>query len=1455
MAGRPFPRFSRRLLATACAAALIGGPFAPASAAVPANILRNAAGHRQPVESLSLPNGGTAVIYADGETETTTKQGDGDLRILPIAKPYDDITAGNGLPDKRQLAFELAKTAHDHPFVEGRVIVVFRSGVSQAHDKVVVSSAALKSMRQAGPARTSAAVPFGYTNDLSVNRLLTRMGVSAGSRLFSAVNRATLSSMSAAVAGSARPTGLNLANAYRLQLTAMPVRQAVTALLKLPAVAYASPDWIVTPLHAQPVSLKPGIISAANSRARLQRASVFGSKSVTASLPSNYAISSSAQSLLNAPSMNAAAAFDEIKTKFHQLPGQGEIITNVSLGDLDDSSDVTTPNDPCAGAVSIFGPTTTVIGGQRYIDWPSMPLIAAYSADVNGNVSGSAPVCWVDPYLVEVGLDFSVMAPLPHDSQRAGEIGSGLTDLLGIAPGATYRLVVPQTLQDPGNSDIVAALLAAANQTPRPNVITASLGFGFDALGFSGRYLEDDPLTQAVIASIVNNYNIVVCISSGDGTRLFTNPAIGPSGGSTPTEVVSNGGTPSDLNDVAQSTAPSLDFDSGSIDVGGTTLDDIFAAPPQNPMFAKIASQHAFPETRWTGFTSFSSGFGSRVNVSAPSDNVLSFDLSGSNFDSVNVVLNGGTSASAPETAAAAAVALQIARLTGHPFRNALDVRSFLETSGTPVPAVSQSDVDNHIGPQVDVGKIVEKLLAAGGKPVQPGVPRVAIEQRRNYGQLDGAILTDTDPTNIDLEGPISIADGTNTDRNEKAWITMAPDWEGLPPNADFKLTVVGHDRVPLATSRWARLLPEQILSTAGLPLVSPNSRTIQLRYRAIKGAHVYAETTFPLTFGPAEATTRAVLAPVVPSVVRGNTIPVSYDLRNARNVANPTLVVSSAGRVDPATGIFFYPAFSLPLTSLQGTIQVPVTALQGGGVYGVGIAFGTVNGQPLYSDFAFTRVSPTASDHRPSAPLIAPDSITLPGHFLQLDYGGKFSLTWDVRNVPAATGALLEISAPGPTFENNFNTFNNPNGSKPDKNGVDLGSVSTIPLSGTKGTMTLDGVSAGLVPSFFNTLRVIPTAGGRVVGEAGDVSTISMNGVVAADGGTVFNGFGINRDGDDGFLTSFGFNGQTLFGSVETFDQTTNKITNIADSWSTPNGVGPYVFFEALGGGVYTGDVATYWRLSEDPFNGPLPSTLKTLNPTSSGTIGNDVTLPATASPAMLLAFGAPDYKDDNAAFLGYGWNPATYRSDGKWYAFQANVPANSTGAAYDVTPNVIDSSCPGRSNYRAFTANTTTNVALMAASCGNLELLNFGTGAITTIKGLGSGHPGGLGVDTSTNIAAMTTQDDAGLTVFDLNAGTAKEVFLPGANTPFGTSVGVDPLHHLFLVLQRLAGNAQNNNNLSAILVYDENGNLVSRHDTFRIGRTSGFRGQTLPQLKPSNRSGYVPGAQADQLQPFRY
>ena len=518
------------------------------------------------LKKLSLPTGSTATVYSDGLAIIRGKDGTVEERRVRL---QPDPLYPSEL-DKKRLAFDLTRPKPQR-FVPSEVVVVFQTGVAGTDETFAVPSSELLALRKEKDRRalTAATVP-AYTNDAATNEELAALGVDRSEHLFQAVSRSTLSTMhSRAQLASPQEQLLDFSNAYRLHISDASVQQAVLALSRLRSVTYASPNWIIDTMDVDrfPLGEKSVEQSRADAETLARHQATNGLP--LSEIPSNYAVSSSLQSLLNAPGTNAIAAYDEVERHFHQLPGEGEIITDVSTGDLDDAVAGNTPGDPCAPYVSAYGPTTELIGGQRYINWPSMPLIPTYSADRKANLSGSAEVCGVDPYLGEVGLDFSVIAPLPHQRQRTNEMGLGATDLLGIAPGAKYRLVVPGQDNQQGLTGILDALLGAATQEPRPNVITASLGFGYDVYGMSGRYLESDRLARSLIAGIVHGENIVVCISAGDGTRLYTLAAIGPSGGSTATNLLRPDGTPTTLNDVAFTSVPSEISDSGAIDVGG----------------------------------------------------------------------------------------------------------------------------------------------------------------------------------------------------------------------------------------------------------------------------------------------------------------------------------------------------------------------------------------------------------------------------------------------------------------------------------------------------------------------------------------------------------------------------------------------------------------------------------------------------------------------------------------------------------------------------------------------------------------------------------------------------------------------------------------------------------------------------------------------------------------------
>ena len=1463
----------RRLLSIVTTAAISLYPMM-SFAQMPTSML--AAASHQAVYRFDIPNNGEhVVLYRSGMAQIFSKDYRRvEYRQYPSTSQY---IRGNPnatwLPSKAKLLSDLI-TDEKTPFAPHHVVVVFRSGVTGTQDVVKISKSELLRLRSA---KTLGTTFPRYTTDPLTNRLLAKLGVARSDRLFRAVDRSSLGSIrSTAQARLGHPL-LPFENAYRLEITNASVRNAVRALLHSPSVAYASPDWYVAPLDVPSIPIPPGAAAAQSTR---QSRFVKSIRSETATssgyqLPSNYALSASAQSLLNAPGIGATAAYDEILRDFHQLPGQGEIVTNVSVGDLDD---VTSPT-PCNMEVQIFGATTTIINGQRYIDWPSMPLIPAYAADSGANLSGTATVCGQDASLGEVGLDFSMMAPLPHDQQRAGEQGSGYTDLLGIAPGAQYRLVVPSEMQ-PTLSDVDAAFLGAATQTPKPNVITASLGFGLDSYGFPGRFLEDDPITAAIIATIVSQWNVVVCLSAGDGTRTYTNAAIGPSGGSAATNEIAPGGTPTSLNDVALSTVPSEDYDTGSIDVGGSTLDDIFSAPPQFAAGIAAVAQHAYPETRWTGFTEFSSGFGTRVNVSAPSDNVLAMQHSGcffcaSKYDSVSVNLSGGTSAAAPEVAAAAAVALQVARLSYHPFRNAFDVRKFLTQTATPIPNVSQADVQVNVGPQLNLRNAVETLLREGGMPVKPSVARVAIEQRRNVGLLDAAFVTGTDPTNIDLQGSAAGADGSDAD--EDAWITIAPDWEGMPAGTSYRLSVdtsgissaarvsnvqslrrTGNSVLHLqsaggsvlATTPWARLLPVKILQAAGLPLASSSARTVQLTYQAQSGSRMLTSVTFALTFGPADATTTAALAPQVPSVVTGSMVPVTYDLSDVRDVSNPTLVVSEPGRVEPATGREFHPSYTVALTAPKGTVNVPVSALQGGGIYGIGIQTGTYQQYrqtfPIYSDFAFTRVAP-AGVVRPQAPLLGVNAPNVqPGHFLEIPYGTPFSVSWDAATVPRATGAVLEISDSGPNVYFNYNAFNNPNGTLRDNNGQDGSSVYYVQLPGLRGTTTLNPLSVGVSAAMQQQVRVLATSGGAVVGEASDVSTIAMDGIVPVDAGEINNGsFAINVANGDGFLTSTliehqlpfpspNFSPIEMFSAIETFEQGTDTVTQVVGD-DNNNGS---TFF-AIGG--FAGDVGVVdnWKRSNMSDNWGL------LNPIARGVYGS-WTLPAGQG----ILYSAINHENSQGAFFGYN------AAFGGFAAFGDDFGTGSMTSPINMS-TVLQNQFP-----MGFAENVRTQQAVVLASSSNffcgqptLVKVDLSSGTLATIQGSGLASPlfgGGFAVDSATNKAAIYTACDQSVNILDLATGAGISAPIPG----LAQYMDADEAHQIFLVDDILFDSPHKNNNAKgALLAIDETGRLLSVNRSVNLFRIILSTQQNDLQVNPNTRTAYTIGPLGQQLQPIQY
>ncbi len=1515
---------SSKVFAGLALALSLGVVAAPASARPnrPMTVVQPRTTHPRVAMMGTLSDGRIATVYSDGRALVAPSRkpaGSARTGLNPLAAMTSHRTVQVGLssarygsltgtitpPQRRKILYDLEHP--QQPYVPGRVIVVFKAGVTIPQDVDALAPAAALTLRKAVGAKRQDISPHPYTTDARTNVALMHLGVDRAQRLFSRIDRGTLGSMRARAESRTGHALVAFDNAFALHVGASSVSKAVRALRALPSIAYVSPDFAVDSMIAQRTALPPAALQELSSMRRPTRPFGRATKSTSVAtmpaIPTNAAISFDVQALLNAPGVDAVAAFDEIGQRYSQLPGAGEIITNVGLGDADDASAGLNPNDPCYDFVAGGAPTTHMIGGQRYLDFPSLPLIPVWVSDQNGDLSPTAEVCGVDPELAEIGLDFSVMSALPDNVQRPGATDTTGADLLGIAPGASYRWVAPgMTNGTVGTTDILGAFIGASHQMPAPNVITASIGFGYDADGFPSRYLEDDPLSESVVAAVVSS-NIVVCIAANDGTRDLTAAAIGPSGGSAATNV---GPNPTSVDDMGFTTAPSVDVDSGAIDVGASTLDDILAANPQNPASASLAQTKAFAETRFDGQLGFSSGFGSRVNIAAPGDNIESLFLVGRGYNDVSVSVAGGTSASAPETAAAAAIALQLGRLTGRPLASPAQVRSILAATGTVVANPPQSDASLNVGPQIDVRKIVEQLLGRAGKPVQPGIARIAVQGRRTGGFIsegntrwwnDAVYVTTLDPSYIKLDGPFATpySDafiGSDTGADLHSYMTIAPDWEGIPANATYRLTVAGQPSRVIATTPCVRLLPAQLFAAAGVPLTPGVSRTISLTYSASVGLHTLTESTFQLTFGPPATASRLLLAPSVPPVVSGPSIPVTYDLRSypRQLLGSVTLNVSLPGNGSHQLGLVrLYPYYSVPLSGLSGTVSVPVSALAGAGTYTIWINLqSTITTFPTdISDLAFTRVD--AGTARPPAPLLSLGTAAGGVHSLDVPYKTRFTVHYDVSNVPGATGAIIELAAPPPapffvfpTLADAFNTFRNPNGDQIDDDGVFTGSVYHVSANGSVGSVTIDPAAAAVPPTATVNVRVLATRGGTIIAEASDAGTLDYHGIESAMGGPL-NQLQLDPTGTDGFLVEYGSIGPAqanlALGTIEPFDARTGTNGGVSLAF-TNNG------FEASP--VVQNDVV----VSEDTVDSNVVDYYRAA-PLTAG-FASFTFPPSVIAPTTFTSVVATNSSPRRSAYLTFDFTTNSFlvtRGDvttGDGFSPPIDITALLEGAA------PVDVAVPtfsyDPSSDRAYLLVEPDNV-----DCGPLSpqlvTIDFNTRAATSrtlpIAGGNQDFDGyQIALDPSTGMAAIATSCtyvSAGNDVFrsqlsllNLTTGTVTQVFdhvlgddathshgylgMIGGASPV---IEIDPVQHL--ILQRslycpsLVGLADGNFR-PCLNEYDETGRLVK---TVPNLFPAGSMDSLIPNgVNGSARLGLAMGQQVStpwivslEVQPFTY
>ena len=1019
-----------------------------------------------------------------------------------------------------------------HP---GSAIVAFKTPVTAAGDHFAASPSG-----NAGAADIAA-----------LNSALSSIGARAVRRLFTNVPADQLAEARARAEAATGKFVTDFTQVYQVVYDPKVASgTAANALARSPIVSAAMPDFIFKG-PKDPAKLSRAQRKAALKTAARARAADHPQSSDVNSLPRNEAYRSDAQSYQDAASNNVTGAAQMLAKRFRQQPAQGEVVTNISLGNVNDRS-------------------TVLQNGQRYIvqsGYPKIPVWLSQSDCVDNGDGTETCTASLDPSgttgddqgdFVEVDLDFSVMAPPPLGDPRVPNPAVGHnSQLLGSAYGASFRLINPKVNN---TENFVAAWLGAGFLlSPKSNTITASIGQGFSIGGFSDYFFENEAIIHDVVTELVQGQDIFVSISAGDG-QTETSVAMNPNGLTGPTEVTTDPDVPVDIDDPDLWLNPSFSYgltvepqfviDSGSNDAAADTLNDVFNNSPYNSRIDESVShsQHT-TETRWTGQQNFHTGFGSRANVSAPGDDILIMaqieDANGDPIDPVSSFprLIGGSSASAPEVAGAAAVVRQAARLLGTPL-SATQIRSLLFATGRKNVAPAFDLSNANIGRHLDLTAAVQALFDHARANGSPSFARMTVAQRKaalTPTDLRSAFYTDTpqDPlrgtATVDLsQGLVAPSSRTNetigaTGDNVFAPITFGVDALYMS-ELNMKWTLqLGHRKVNVPGSLFdsdvpsVRLLPSEIFDLLGQPTTSRSDRVVTVTASSGR-ASISTDVTFK---GQRDASYSHAIPPSFDPVFQnGDNVRFAYDLRGLRGADGGILIVSDIDRAVPQA----FPDNNLDaqgkkyrLNGLVGTITLHTSDFPHGvGTYGIALR-GTRHGAEIADSTSFwqpIRFAP-ARQQLPATPKVQAAASVLGSteplfyDVADIEPGGSpvFGVTYDVRGVAGARNAIVEFSRPTQDFAealfvsgdfgpaNSFvNNFTNPNGDRLD-GGNDFGQAGETAhaaVSGTIGFAVLDGSKIGLSIPAANCdstyqVRVLATdAAGRIVGVAGNGSILS---------------------------------------------------------------------------------------------------------------------------------------------------------------------------------------------------------------------------------------------------------------------------------------------------------------------------------------------------------------------------
>ncbi len=855
------------------------------------------------------------------------------------------------------------------------------------------------------------------------------------------------------------------------------------------------------------------------------------------------------------------------------------------------------------------------------------------------------------------------------------------------------------------------------------------------------------------------------------------------------------------------------------------------------------------------------------MNVSAPSDAIASFihPFVGPHglAQTVVPVLEGGTSASAPMTAAAAAVVLQAARLHGTHL-DPVQVRDLLERTGRAVSTPPQIDQPLHVGPQIDVSRAIDAVLS-DGKPElgAPTIERVSVAHRQELGALGGSFVEATDPSAISLSG----------DNGQDLFgpITFAADLSGaLPgPGSTYRLTV-GSSNFDAATPS-VRITPSQLLTAAGQPIVSTDDRAISASFQILRGHQVLASRDLRLVVGPTDGAHGEALAPVLAPVIHpGHPVAVHYDLTGVTNLDHPQLAVSTAGHWSPAAAPCFHPGYKVDLTATSGTIELPASAFGSGeGIYGVGILQDTTipNGA-LYGQFTPVRLDAAGVSSRPDAPLLGAGTASPKAHQVDLLRSAPtFTVGYDVRHTPGAAKAVLEISAPAPTLYNTLSTFNNPNGTVRDNNGIDTGSTVYHQLPAARGTATLDAVKLGLSTSLDYSVRIVPVdPQGRPVGQASPTSFMVLNDGLLPGQSTIED-FSVAGPDATVVSTHTWINGMGLVAdsALLRYNPATGKYGSVLAS--DPQGGTLYETY----GTDPANNVALIGRRGLIDGNGLSTDQSVQTYDLNTNTKTSDVSVEGSQ---LDLQAGRVDPTRHRGAIIAWHYPDNTH----------SLIPFDLT--TNTMQPPIALDQADAPTGYHMMDFDQATGKAVLAsggigdcwrADPGKLVTVNLDDRSVGSagetdpcVSGISAGQDGTSSYLATGGLASILLNAPDGH-LLPVNEGSAQPGQPIDVDTPSLLSTAVDPIHHVALVSSVTGNdvcwafkcNGYNNNPMSSISVVDlKTGKVLKKMSAFNLWGIvlpsivdDSFTTRHSIQIDPGTRTGWTYGPGGRQLQQFSY